>query len=162
MRALWRNRDYMLLWSGQAVSRVGGRVSDLALPLLILALTRSPAQAGLLGAAGTVPSLLLSLPAGAFIDRWDRKRTMIACDIGRAVLIGSVPVAFALGRLAVPQLYLVAIMQGVLSTFFGLAQSSALARIVHQNNSRQRQRKMRRCIQSETSSAHPSAARSSG
>jgi hypothetical protein len=52
VRSLWRNRDYMLLWSGQLVSSVGGQVSQLAFPLLILALTHSPAQAGLAGPLG--------------------------------------------------------------------------------------------------------------
>ncbi len=75
--SLWRNRDYMLLWSGQLVSSVGGQVSQLAFPLLILALTHSPAQAGLAGALRALPYLIFSLPAGALIDRWDRKRVMI-------------------------------------------------------------------------------------
>jgi len=64
--ALWRNRDYLLLWGGQAISVVGSAVQDITLPLLILALTRSPAQAGITGALGALPFPLLSLPAGAF------------------------------------------------------------------------------------------------
>ena len=80
---LWRNRDYLLLWGGQAVSSVGGSASTLAFPLLILSVTQSPAQAGFAGALRSLAYLLLGLPAGALIDRWDRKRTMILCDIGR-------------------------------------------------------------------------------
>src|SRR2546421_9152255 len=77
---LWRNLDYMLLWSGQIVSSTGTQVSQLAFPLLILAVTHSPAQAGFAGALRALPYLLFSLPAGALIDRWDRKWTMILCD----------------------------------------------------------------------------------
>src|SRR5581483_11929379 len=82
---LWRNSDYMLLWSGQDVSSVGTRVSQLAFPLLVLALTHSPALAGLIGALRGLPYALFILPAGAMVDRWNRKRVMILCDAGRAV-----------------------------------------------------------------------------
>ena len=71
-KALWLNRDYMLLWSGQIVSNIGTQVSQLAFPLLILALTGSAAQAGFAGALRALPYLIFSLPAGALIDRWDR------------------------------------------------------------------------------------------
>ena len=76
-RGLWRNRDWLLLWSGQLVSSAGTRVSLLAFPLLTLAVTGSPAQAGIITAARGVPSTLLALPAGALIDRWNRKRTVL-------------------------------------------------------------------------------------
>lgn len=129
-RTLWRNRDYMLLWSGQAVSRVGTRVSALALPLLVLGLTHAPAQAGLVGALESAPSLILSLPAGALVDRWDRKRTMILCDSGRALAMATIPLALWLGRLALPQLYVVALVEGTLSVFFGIALRACLPRVV--------------------------------
>src|SRR5579863_2624707 len=90
--SLWRNRDYMLLWSGQVVSNMGSQVSQLAFPLFILLLTHSPVQAGLAGALRALPYLIFSLPAGALIDRWDRKRVMILCDSGRALALGSIPV----------------------------------------------------------------------
>ncbi len=129
-RALWRNRDYMLLWSGQVVSRVGTRVSALALPLLVLGITHAPAQAGLVGALESVPSLLLSLPAGALVDRWDRKRTMILCDSGRALAMTTIPLALWFGRLALPQLYVVALVEGTLSVFFSIALSASLPHVV--------------------------------
>jgi hypothetical protein len=69
-----RNRDFLLLWSGQVVSTIGTRVSSLAYPLLVLALTGSPAEAGIAGSAQTLPFLLL--PAGALVDRWNRKWVM--------------------------------------------------------------------------------------
>jgi MFS family permease len=127
---LWRNRDYLLLWSGQAVSSVGSSASELALPLLVLSLTHSPAQAGFAGALRSLAYLLLGLPAGALIDRWDRKRTMILCDTGRALALGSIPLALALGHLTMAQLYLVSLIEGSLFVFFSLAESAALPRVV--------------------------------
>ena len=129
-KPLWRNRDYLLLWSGQAVSSVGSEASVLALPLLVLSLTHSPAQAGFTGALRSLAYLLLGLPAGAFIDRWDRKRTMMLCDAGRALALGSIPLALALGRLTMAQLYLVSLIEGALYVFFSLAESAALPRVV--------------------------------
>ena len=127
---LWRNRDYMLLWSGQMVSSVGTFVSQLAFPLLVLALTHSPAQAGLIGALRGLPFALFILPAGALIDRWNRKRVMILCDTGRALALGSIPVALLLGHLSLIQLYSVALVEGTLFTFFNLAESACLPQIV--------------------------------
>ncbi len=128
--SLWRNRDFLLLWGGQAVSRLGSRVSDLALPLLVLALTRSPAQAGLIAAAQSLPYLLLGLPAGALVDRWDRKRVMILCDIARCLAYGSIPLAYLLGRLGMPQLYAVALAAGMALVFFDAAELASLPRVV--------------------------------
>ncbi len=128
--SLWRNRDYLLLWAGQAVSSFGSQITQLTFPLLVLALTGSPAQAGLVGAARALPFALLSLPAGALVDRWDRKRLMIWCDAGRALALGSVPLALALGRLSLGQLAIVSTIEGTLFLFFNLAESSCLPQVV--------------------------------
>ena len=128
--SLWRNRDYLLLWSGQAVSSFGSQISGLSFPLLVLALTGSPAQAGIIGATRALPFALFSLPAGALIDRWDRRRTMIWCDSGRALALGSVPLALAFGHLGLVQLGLVSLIEGSLFLFFNLAESSCLPRVV--------------------------------
>jgi MFS family permease len=127
---LWRNRDYMLLWSGQIVSSVGTRVSQLAFPLLVLALTHSPAQAGLIAALRGLPYALFILPAGALVDRWNRKRVMILCDAGRAVALGSIPVALLLGHLTIVQLCIVSLVEGTLFTFFNLAETACLPQVV--------------------------------
>lgn len=129
-RPLWRNLDFLLLWSGQMVSTLGTNISTLALPLLVLALTHSPALAGLLVATRQLPYLLLSLPAGALVDRWERKRTMISCDLVRWLALGSVPLAFALGHLTLVHLYLVAFVEGAAYVLFSLAQISALPHVV--------------------------------
>ncbi len=133
-RSLWRNRDYLLLWSGQALSDIGGAVSDLAFPLLVLAVTHSPAQAGLVAASNAVPAILVGLPAGVLVDRWDRRRLMLACDLGRGLGLASIVVAFALGVLTIWQLALVALVQGTLQRVFDLAKSAAVAQVVAQEN----------------------------
>jgi len=132
--SLWRNRDFVLLWSGQAVSTLGTRFSGLVLPLLVLAVTHSPAQAGLIGALSFLPYLVFGLLAGALVDRWDRKRTMALCDLARCVAFGSVPLAVALGRLTLPQLYLVAFVDGTSFVLFNAAQVAALPQVVQRGH----------------------------
>jgi len=129
-RALWRNGDFLLLWSGQAVSTLGSTVSTLALPLLVLALTHSPAQASFIAAAQAIPYLVLALPAGALIDHWDRKAVMIRCDVVRFLALGSVPLAVAVGQVTIAQLYLVALIAGTALVFFNIAQTAALTHVV--------------------------------
>jgi MFS family permease len=129
-RPLWQNRDFVLLWSGQVVSITGTQISTLALPLLVLALSHATAQAGLAAAARLLPYLLLSLPAGVLVDRWDRKRVIIVADFARLLAYGSVPVAYAMGRLGVAQLYAVALVDGTAFIFFDVAQLSCLPRVV--------------------------------
>lgn len=129
-RSIWRNRDYLLMWSGQAVSAVGSRVSQLAFPLLMFAVTHSAAQAGFLSAARGVAYAVCMLPAGALVDRWNRKRVMILSDAGRALALGSIPVAVALGHLSIVQLYVVSLVEGALFVFFGLAEAAAIPRVV--------------------------------
>ena len=129
--SLWRNLDFLLLSSGQIVSILGSRISSFALPLLVLALTHSPALAGLLLALEMLPWLLFSLPLGALLDRWNRKTVMILCDVVRLLALGSVPVAFFLGHLHVAQLFLVAFLSGSANVCFELAQLAALSNVVH-------------------------------
>src|SRR5919201_345676 len=128
--ALWRNRDYMLLWSGQLVSTLGSTASGVVFPLLILAITNSPIAAGVAGALSLLPYAMFSLPAGALIDRWDRKRVMVLCDTGRALVFTSIPVALALNVLSVWQLYVTAFLEGTLFVFFNIAEAAALPRVV--------------------------------
>src|SRR5712692_5905971 len=129
---LWRNRDYMLLWGGQVVSTVGSAASSIVYPLLILALTDSPAAAGIASALRALPYVVFSLPVGALIDRWDRKRVMILCDIGRALTAASIPVAMAFDALTLWQLYAATTIEGSLYVFFNIAEVAALPRVVAQ------------------------------
>lgn len=127
---LWRNRDYLLLVSGQGISGVGSQISQIAFPLLIFTLTHSATQTGLIAALRTLPYALITLPAGALVDRWDRKRLMILCDTGRAIALGSIPLALLLGDLTYIQLYLASLIEGTLSVFFILAESASYPRVV--------------------------------
>jgi MFS family permease len=127
---LWRNRDYMLLWSGQAVSLTGTVISQTAFPLLVWDLTHSAAQVGLVGGLGTLPYVFLSLLAGALVDRWDRKRVMILCDMGRALNLVSVLAALMLGHLTVIQLCINALVEGTFFVFFNLSEVACLPRVV--------------------------------
>jgi MFS family permease len=130
-RGLWRHRDFLLLWGGQTVSEVGSAVTLLALPLVAVTVLHAGAlQVGLLQTSATLPYLLVALPAGAIVDRLPRRTTLIWCDVGRAVALGSVPVAAAAGALRMPQLYLVALLSGVLGVFFNVAYLSYLPMLV--------------------------------
>lgn len=127
---LWRNRSYMLLWGGQVVSTLGSVSAGVVYPLLVLSLTGSPAMAGLVGAARALPYLVFSLPVGALIDRWNRKRVMVVSDIGRCIAVASLPVAIVAGVLTVTQVALVALVEGTLFVFFNIAEVAALPRVV--------------------------------
>ena len=126
----FRNRDYLIVYSGQAISSVGTGISNLAFPLLILSLTHSPALAGFGVALRTLPYFFVVLPAGVLIDRWNRKRMMIICDTGRALCFGSIPLALLLGHLTLIQLYIVAFLEGALFVTFDLATTASLPTIV--------------------------------
>jgi MFS family permease len=127
---LWRNRDFLILRTGEAISVLGSRVSLIAFPLVVLAFTHSAAWAGFIGFLNTLPQLLFNLPAGVYIDRWDRKRVMILCDTGRCIAIGSVALVLALGHLSIAHLAIVAFVEGSLAVLFVLAEGAAVPRIV--------------------------------
>jgi MFS family permease len=130
--SLWRNRDYLLLWLGQAVSELGTSCTQFAFPLLIVGLTRSIAAAGLAYSLGQLPYVLLSLPAGVLVDRWPRKRVMLLCTFCLMVCVASIPLALGLssGLLRLLLLYAIAFGLGAISLFDGLAKSAARAWIV--------------------------------
>jgi predicted MFS family arabinose efflux permease len=127
---LRRNRDFLLLWSGLVVSTLGSRISATAYPLLVLALTGSPADAGVVGFFAGLPYLLVQLPAGAVVDRVDRKRLMIACDVGRALALASLVAALWLDELALPQIAVVAFVEGSLFVLFTLGETAAVRQVV--------------------------------
>jgi len=124
------NRDFLLLWSGQMVSMLGSRACNLVFPLLALELTHSPVRAGLVGFATSLPILLIQLPAGALVDRWDRKHVMLVCDVGRLLIMASIPLGGLLFGLGFPQLLLIAFLNAVFSEVFNLAEYAALPHIV--------------------------------
>jgi MFS family permease len=129
-RPLWRNRDFMFLWTGQVVSTLGTRIASLAYPLLVLALTGSPLLAGVVGFAQALPFLLVYLPAGALVDRLDRKRVMLVADALRAGVLATVVAGLVWDWLTLVHLVVVVFVDGTCFVFFQLAESAALPHIV--------------------------------
>ncbi|MBB4950711.1 putative MFS family arabinose efflux permease [Kitasatospora gansuensis] len=133
-RSLLRDRGFRLLLTAATVSRLGTSVGSLALPLTaVLALHASAGQVGLLAMLGTLSFLLIGLPAGAWIDRMRKRPVMIAADLARAALFGSVPAAWLLGVLTIHQLYLVVLLAGTATVFFDVAAQSHLPDLVERD-----------------------------
>jgi MFS family permease len=120
---LLRGADFRNLWAGQTVSLLGDQVTLIALPLTaVLVLDASAADMGYLMAAALIPHLLFSLPAGAWLERAKRRRAlMIASDLARAVLLGSLSLAYTLDALTFAQLYGVAFLTGTLAVVFDIS-----------------------------------------
>ncbi len=125
-----RNRDYMLVWAGQGLSELGSQVSTVAYPLLVLALTGSPARAGVVGLAATLPLPLLALPAGVLADHLDRKRVMLACDAIRAAALAALSIAILSGSVAYPVAIVVAFVDGSLMTLSFVTERGVLRQLV--------------------------------
>src|SRR5882757_5595893 len=96
---LRRNARFQTLWIGSTIGFLGIEAADVAYPLAVLALTGSPAEAGLFGALQTLATLLAGLPAGHVVDRFDRRRVLVSAEATRASAAGSVAVALALHHL---------------------------------------------------------------
>jgi MFS family permease len=130
-RSLWRHHDFRQLWVGDTISQVGTQLSQLALPVLaVTVLHAGPREMGVLTAFETLAFLVVGLPAGAWVDRWRKKRVLVAGDAVRALAFGSLPLAWALGHLTLGQMYVVALVAGVATVFFDVAYQSYLPAIV--------------------------------
>jgi len=127
---LRRNRDFVLLQAGQLLSTAGTQTTTIAYPLLVLAVSHSAAQAGLVAFARLTPYGLFGLLAGVAADRWNRKRVMIAADAVRAVAIACLAVAVVAGDVSVWAILVVAFVEGTGSTVFAAAQAGALRALV--------------------------------
>ena len=129
---LRENKEFRAFWTGQSISLFGDQITLLALPLLAVLLLHAGAQEmGYLTAAGLVPTLLFALHAGAWVDRRGRRRqVMIATDVGRALLLMTIPVAYAAGWLTVNYLYAVAFLVGTLSVLFMVSYGALFVSIV--------------------------------
>ncbi|HEX3648641.1 MAG TPA: MFS transporter [Pseudonocardiaceae bacterium] len=129
--SLWRHGDFRRLWLGDTGSQFGEMITNTAAPLLAaLVLAATPFQMGLLNAADTAAFLLIGLPAGAWVDRMRRRPLMLGVNVGRAVLLASVPIAWWLGVLTLTQLILVGLFVGGLSVFFDVAYQSYLPSLI--------------------------------
>jgi MFS family permease len=131
---LWRHGDFMRLWSAQTISQFGTQVTFLALPLAaIVVLDASAFEVAVLGALEWTPWLLFSLPVGAWVDRVLRKPVLVVADVGRALVLLSVPLAYGFDALTIWQLYGVGFATGVLTVFFDVAYQSYLPSLVERD-----------------------------
>lgn len=134
--SLIRNRDFQKLWTAETISVFGSQVSALAIPLVAaLILKVEPFQFALLGTIEFLPFILFTLPAGAWVDRLRRRPIMIIGDLGRAVMLASIPVVYAINNdaLTIWQLYVVGFVVGTLTVFFDVANQSYLPSIVERD-----------------------------
>jgi len=132
--SLWRDRNFLTLWSGQALSQFGAQITELAIPVLaVLMLNASEWEVGLLNAAQVAAFLVVGLPAGAWIDRMRKRRVMIWADAVRAVALATLPVLALLGVLEIWHMIVVALIMGVATVFFDVSYQSILPSLVRTN-----------------------------
>ena len=129
--SLWRNGPFLRLWTGQTASSVGSQLGRLAIPVLAVSVLHATEfQVGLLTAVETAAFLLIGLPAGAWVDRWLKRRVMLIADLARAIVLASVPIMFFAGVLTIWQLMVVGAIVGIASVFFDVAYQSYLPVLV--------------------------------
>ncbi|MFG3282176.1 MFS transporter [Streptomyces sp. NPDC048111] len=128
---LWGAANFRRLWLGETVSGLGTAIGNVSLSLVAaVTLDASPLLMGVLTAATWLPWLFIGLPAGAWVDRWRRRRVMLVCDLVLMVLFASVPVAAWTGCLTVAQVLVVALLTGVAKVFFSTAYGALLPSVV--------------------------------
>ena len=134
-RSLWRSPDFLKFWTGQTVSELGSHITRDGLPLLaVINLAASPFQMGLLTALGSAPALLISLFAGVWVDRIHRRPILIAADLGRALLLATIPLAALGGWLSMAQVYIVVALTGAITIFFSAAYHAYLPSLVERDH----------------------------
>lgn len=134
LRSLWKNGDFLRLWGAETVSQVGSQVTLLALPLTAVLILKVDAfQMGILAALETLPFLLMALLVGVWVDRSRRRPFLIAGDLGRALALFSIPVAYLFDALTIWQLYIVAAFTGVCTVFFDVAYQAYLPAVVERD-----------------------------
>jgi MFS family permease len=133
--ALWRHPDFLKMWTGQTISEFGSSISQLALPIIAVRLLDASAFAvAALGTVEFLPFLLFTLPAGVWVDRLPRRAVLITGDLGRALLLATVPLAYFADALTLVQLYVVGFLIGVLTVFFDVAYQSYLPSLVERDH----------------------------
>jgi MFS family permease len=133
-RSLFRHPDFVKLWSAETISQFGTQVTLLALPIVAATtLNVTPFEFGLLSTIEFLPFILLSLPAGVWVDRLRRRPILIAGDLIRAAALLSIPIAFALNALTIWQLYVVGFINGCATVFFDVAYQSYLPSLVERD-----------------------------
>ncbi|MDQ3128074.1 MAG: MFS transporter [Chloroflexota bacterium] len=133
-RSLFRHPNYLKLWSAATLSLFGTQLSQIAIPFIAaVVLQASPGEVGLLTTVEFLPFLLFTLPAGVWVDRFSKKRILVIGDLGRALMLLSIPVAAVLGGLTMVQLYIVGFGIGVMTVFFDVADQSYLPTILERD-----------------------------
>lgn len=130
MIPLSRNRNYQLLWGSQALTMFGGSAAAIAFPLLVLTITDSPGMVGLVLGTNAAASLVVGLPAGALVDRWNRKKVMLGCEVIGAIASLTLVVALWWGAASVAHMVVVAAVSGVCGAMFAPAEESCLPNLV--------------------------------
>ena len=131
---LRRQRDFLKLWTGQAISQMGSRITREGLPYTAaIVLGATPFQMGVLSGASAASILIFGLFAGAWADRLRRRPILIVTDIGRALLLGTVPLAAILHRLTMAHLYAVAAIAGVLTVLFDVSYQAYVPSLVERD-----------------------------
>ena len=129
--SLWRDANFLTLWSGQSLAQFGPQITELAVPVLaVLLLGASEFEIGVLNAANVAAFLLVGLPAGAWIDRLRKRHVMIAADIVRALALAAVPALWMLGVLEIWQLVAIAFVVGIATVFFDVSYQSIVPSLV--------------------------------
>lgn len=131
---LRENRDYRLWWIVNLLYEFGIQVAMIAMPLLVLALTNSPFQAGLVASTVTLPYVVLSLPVGVLVDRYSRRALLIAAGVVGLTAFGSLAVALAFGQLTMAHLFVVAFANGVAASVVSVAKGTVLRPVVGKKN----------------------------
>ncbi|HEX5148458.1 MAG TPA: MFS transporter [Candidatus Limnocylindrales bacterium] len=133
-RSLLRHPDFLKLWTAETVSVFGTQVTLLALPIVAASILNvTPFEFGLLATIEFLPFIFLSLPAGVWVDRLRRRPILIIGDLGRAISLISIPIAYGAGVLSIWQLYVVGFVNGCLTVFFDVAYQSYLPSIVERD-----------------------------
>src|SRR5215467_9441574 len=128
------NSDFWKYWTGQTISNLGSSITLFALPLLVYKLTGSALNLGITTAATFLPYLLFGLILGAWTDRVNRKRMMIGTDIGRALIVASIPLLAAFGLLTIWWIYIVGFVHATLTICFEAGQFAAIPSLVNQDD----------------------------
>src|SRR5580765_1868558 len=132
--SLWRDPDFVKLWIGQTISEIGSRITIIALPLIaVLILNARPFQMGMLAGIGGFTSLIFGLAAGLCVDRLRRRPILIVTDLGRAAVLGSIPLSAMFGILRMQQIYAVVAVAGILTVLFDVAYQSYLPSLVERD-----------------------------
>lgn len=129
--SLWRHRDYRRFWIAGTISGAGDQFTSLAIPLIAaLTLHATPSQMGYMVALHGAPFLLFSLFAGVWVDRMPRRPILIACDLGRAAVLLTLPLAAVAGTMRMGHLYAVELLVGIMNVFFQVAHQAYLPSLI--------------------------------